>query len=137
MSPTRPLCLALLSALLMGRAWAGGNQESALPAALFQAEAAAPEGAKTPGQEYDALFSDILKTLPAGQRAQVDSAEAAKADKEKPKPDPDAAREAARAKREKALGELPPEVKARVDKALTDLEIRRKEKAAELKELAP
>ena len=124
MKPTRSFRLALMTALLMGRVWADGNQEPAAPPA--------PAAAK---QEYDALFSDILKSLPAGQRAQVDSAQAAKS-KDKPV-DPAAAREAAKAKREKALGELPPEVKARVDKAITDLENRRKEKAAELKELGP
>lgn len=132
MKATLPFHLVLSMALLTGWAWADGNSAPVPPSEIGEPQPTAPH------QEYDALFSDILKALPSAQRAQVDSAQGAKTkEKDIPKTDPAAAREAAKAKREKALGELPPEVKARVDKAITELDNRRKEKAAELKELGP
>lgn len=128
MKPSLPFKPALFAALLMGGAWADGNQEPVAPPA---------PAAAAPQQTYDALYSDILQSLPAGQRAQVDSAQGAKDKQEKDKPDPEAAKAAAEAKRAKVLSELPPEVKSRVDKAIKELDKRRTEKAAELKELRP
>jgi len=94
--------------------------------------------AATAKQDYDAIFSDILKSLPQDKRALVDSAHGAKGNAAVPAPgpvDPDAARKAGEAKRSQALQALPPEVKARVDKAISDLDNRRKQKQAEFKEL--
>jgi cell pole-organizing protein PopZ len=133
---TAPLPL-LLAALLAGEAWSGGGAEPAKPAA---GEAGAPSAR----QDYDAIFSDILKSLPQEKRALVDSARDAKGNGNAAKADPkgppteeekEKAREEAKAKRSKALEALPADVKARVDKAITDLDNRRKEKQAEFKEL--
>ncbi len=100
--------------------------------------AATETHAATAKQDYDAIFSDILKSLPQDKRALVDSAHGAKGNAAVPAPgpvDPDAARKAGEAKRSQALQALPPEVKARVDKAISDLDNRRKQKQAEFKEL--
>jgi hypothetical protein len=88
---------------------------------------------------YDALYSDIIRTMPQEGKSKVDSARGKDANG-KPKQDvtprsPDDLKKEAFEKRKKELDELPPEVKARVDKVLSDLDNRRKEKQAEFKEL--
>jgi hypothetical protein len=130
----------LIASLLAGRSWSGGPEASSPPAA------GEPQ-ASSAKREYDAIFSDILTSLPQEKRALVDSAHGAKgnpvataasADPGKGKPteaEKDKARKEAEAKRSQALQTLPPEVKARVDKAISDLDNRRKEKQAEFKEL--
>jgi hypothetical protein len=123
---------ALMALLLSIPVWADGKPEAAPPAA--EAKAAAAPAAR---EEYDALFSQILKGLPQDKKALVDSAQGAKAKSgETPMAaDPQALKDAAAAKRSQALKDLPPDVKARVDKAITDLDNRRKAKEAEFKEL--
>ncbi len=87
---------------------------------------------------YDDLYSEILKTLPQDGKAKVDSARrldrspsvqqhAVGAGQGR---DPEALQ-----KHNRDLQELPPAVKARVDKVLTELDSRRKEKEMEFKEL--
>jgi len=88
---------------------------------------------------YDALYSDILNTLPQDGRSKIDSARGRAASPQArpaavPLPSAEAGKEALE-KRKKDLEDLSPEVKARVDKALKDLDKRRKEKKAEFKEL--
>jgi len=121
------------AALLTAKTWADDAvaQTQAKPAATETHAASAK-------QSYDAIFSDILKSLPQDKRALVDSAHGAKGNAAAPATgpaDPDAARKAGEAKRSQALQALPPEVKARVDKAISDLDNRRKQKQAEFKEL--
>jgi hypothetical protein len=131
MNPRFPLYLALAAALLLGKARAEDSQPA-------KATGAPAPNAADPKQSYDALFTDILKTLPQEKRALVDSAHGAKGKAVTPpaRPaDPEAAKKAAKEKRDKALQELPPEVKARVDKAIQDLDTRRMQREAELKEL--
>jgi hypothetical protein len=130
----------LITALLTGRSWSDGTEPPAQPATGESQASSAKQG-------YDAIFSDILKSLPQEKRALVDSAHGAKgkavpaaasADPGQGKPteeEKDKARKEAEAKRTQALQTLPPEIKARVDKAITDLDNRRKEKQAEFKEL--
>lgn len=131
MNPRTPLYLALAAALFLGKAQA----EDSKPAKDAGAPAAK---AADPKQTYDALFTDIVANLPQEKRALVDSAHGAKGKAVTPpaRPaDPEAAKQAAKEKRDKALQELPPEVKARVDKAINELDTRRKEREAELKDL--
>jgi hypothetical protein len=129
------IALLILSsaALSTGKAWAddAGAQPPPKPAAT-------ETPAATAKQSYDAIFSDILKSLPQDKRALVDSAHGTKGNAAVPAPgpvDPDEARKKGEAKRSQALQALPPEVKARVDKAISDLDNRRKQKQAEFKEL--
>ena len=140
MKPTATHHPMLIAALLAGRAWCGQGAEAPAKAATGGNQASSAK------QDYDAIFSDILKSLPQEKRALVDSAHGAKgnaaaavpADPGQGKPsdeEKDKARKAAEAKRSQALQALPPEVKARVDKAISDLDNRRKEKQAEFKEL--
>lgn len=133
-----PLLPMLIAALLAGRAFGDGAEPPAKPAT-------GETQASSAKQDYDAIFSDILKSLPQEKRALVDSAHGAKGNAAAASANPgqgkpseeekDKARKAAEAKRSQALQALPPEVKARVDKAITDLDNRRKEKQAEFKEL--
>ncbi|MEO6097833.1 MAG: hypothetical protein ABIW76_20125 [Fibrobacteria bacterium] len=88
---------------------------------------------------YDALYSDILMSLPRDGKLKVDSA---KYHEPKAKPaqsaNPltvDELKNNAAEKRKKEMDELSPEVKGRVDKILSDLDNRRKEKQTEFKEL--
>jgi hypothetical protein len=140
MKPNATLLPMLIAALLAGRAWCGEGAEAPAKTATGGNQASSAK------QDYDAIFSDILKSLPQEKRALVDSAHAKgnsasasdPADPGKGQPteeEKDKARKDAAAKRSKALEALPPEVKARVDKAISDLDNRRKEKQAELKEL--
>ncbi len=101
------------------------------------AEAAKPDAANR--KTYDNLYSEILKTLPQDGKAKVDSAHGAEAKAKgqqavKPKTPEDIQKTIAD-KRNQEMEALPPAVKARVDKALSDLDNRRKEKALEFKEL--
>ena len=121
-----------------------GSDAGAQPAAK---PATGENQASSEKQSYDAIFSEILKALPQEKRALLDSAHGAKgnaamaagpADAGKGKPteeEKDKARKDAQEKRTQALQTLPPDVKARVDKAISDLDNRRKEKQAEFKEL--
>lgn len=104
-------------------------------------EAAAPEAPavqSAPAKSYDELFGEILQNLPEKNRAKVDSARAAgktgpsapALPEAKGQPDPTLFE-----KREKALEKLSPDVKARVEKAIKDLENRRKDRELEFKEL--
>lgn len=131
------LILLAFATLLTGGTWAddvgaAGARQAPKPAATDTHPASSAK------QNYDAIFSDILKSLPQDKRALVDSAHGAKGNAAVPAPGPadsDAARKAGEAKRSQALQALPPEVKARVDKAISDLDNRRKQKQAEFKEL--
>ncbi|MEO7423985.1 MAG: hypothetical protein ABI036_02295 [Fibrobacteria bacterium] len=100
---------------------------------------AQPGEASANRKAYDALYTDILKTLPQEGKSKVDSARGrdAKAELKQPKTTLSAeeVKKDALEKRKKELDELPPEVKARVDKVLSDLDNRRKEKQTEFKEL--
>jgi hypothetical protein len=137
--PTALLPL-LIATLLAGTSWSEGAEPPAQPAA-------GESQASSAKQNYDAIFSDILKSLPQEKRALVDSAHGAKgsavaaavqAEPAKGRPteeEKEKARKDAEAKRSQALQALPPEVKARVDKAISDLDNRRREKQAEFKEL--
>lgn len=131
---------ALISLLLAGLACAqdkapernGGSQPKAETPSVDPASAANRKA-------YDALYSDILKTLPPDGRTKIDSARGhAVSPQTKPSavalPSEETRKEALE-KRKKDLEDLSPEVKARVDKALKDLDKRRKEKKAEFKEL--
>lgn len=99
----------------------------------------AEEKAAANRKAYDALYSDIVKNLPQEGKIKVDSAHGREA-KNLPeqagniKTREDLKRDVVE-KRKKELSELPPEVKARVDKVLSNLDNRRKEKQAEFKEL--
>jgi hypothetical protein len=125
------------AALVAARSWADGAAAEPARKPAASGSQAAPAKPASPKQDYDAIFSDILKSLPQDKRALVDSAHGAKGNAAPAAgpADPDAARKAGEAKRSQALQTLPPEVKARVDKAITDLDNRRKQKQAEFKEL--
>lgn len=90
-------------------------------------------------EAYDALYSDIIRTLPQEGKSKVDSARVRERKPEsgpgKPAPDPEELKRNALEKRKRELDDLPPDVKARVDKALSDLDSRRREKQTEFKEL--
>jgi hypothetical protein len=134
-----PLFIAALLGGTTGRTWAddAGALATPKPAKPVTAESHPSADKATDKQNYDAIFSDILKSLPQEKRALVDSAHGAKgnaAPAARPA-DSEAARKAGEAKRSQALQALPPEVKARVDKAISDLDNRRKQKQAEFKEL--
>jgi hypothetical protein len=100
-----------------------------------QTKAEAPAKLKA----YDALYSDIIRTLPQEGKSKVDSARGRErrpeTNPDKRKPDPEEIKREALEKRKKELDDLPPDVKARVDKVLSDLDSRRREKQTEFKEL--
>ena len=136
-----PLLALLIATLLTGRSWSDGGAVPPANPATGESQASSAQ------QKYDAIFSDILKSLPQEKRALVDSAHGAKgnavsaagtANPGQGKPteeEKDKARKEGEAKRSQALQGLPPDIKARVDKAITDIDNRRKQKQAELKEL--
>ncbi len=114
----------------------GSAAEDSSPKSLPKAEAPAKREA------YDALYSDIIRTLPQEGKSKVDSArgrerkpETKQGKQGKQAPDPEEIKREALDKRKRELDELPPDVKARVDKALSDLDSRRREKQTEFKEL--
>ena len=131
----------LMIIALAACAWADGAP--ATPASVAPAAAVMdkekPSAPAANRKAYDDLYSEILKTLPQDGKAKVDSAR-----RQDRKPvaqktngpgvgqgrDPDAMQ-----KHNRDLQELPPAVKARVDKVLTELDSRRKEKETEFKEL--
>jgi hypothetical protein len=132
------LILAAAAALPAGRAWADDAANPSAPAEAAKTGTPPADAAKAgsaPG--YDALFSEILKALPQEKRALVDSARGAQGNGVPPAGAATAeeARKAAADKRSRAMQSLPPEIKARVDKAISDLDARRKEKQAEFKDL--
>lgn len=133
---------AIISLFLAGIACAGDKAQVRKDAAPPKAEAAPANPASAENRKaYEALYSDILKTLPQDGRSKIDSARGHSASPQaKPdaaKPAPEERKKEAFEKHKKNLDDLSPEVKARVDKALKDLEKRRKEKKAEFKELKP
>ena len=136
-----PLFIAALLAGLIGRTRAddaGAQGAGAQPPAKPVTTESHPSADKAADKRnYDAIFSDILNSLPQDKRALVDSAHGAKGNAVPATgpADPEAARKAGETKRSQALQALPPEVKARVDKAISDLDNRRKQKQAEFKEL--
>jgi hypothetical protein len=116
--------------------WAGENAADRDGPAASKA----PAETTSPNRKaYDALYSDILKTLPQEGKSKVDSArgkETAAASKQAGAARTlDEIKKDALEKRKKELDELPPDVKARVDKVMSDLDNRRKEKQTEFKEL--
>lgn len=123
-------CLLALGTVLLAANDARCADQQAAP----ETSVAPTERAKT----YDELFGEILQNLPEKNRAKVDSARAnGKTPPETPavtetKGPPD---HAMVEKREKALEKLSPDVKARVEKAIKDLENRRKDRDLEFKEL--
>ncbi|HKP94162.1 MAG TPA: hypothetical protein VJ385_00255 [Fibrobacteria bacterium] len=121
--------------VLAGFAWAEDNAARDLPAPSKESTEAASPSRKA----YDALFFDILKALPQEGKSKVDSARGRERDAAaKPSGDarsPEDLRKDAIERRKKNLEELPPDVKARVDKVLSGLDNRRKEKQTEFKEL--
>jgi hypothetical protein len=139
-----PIYNILFAATLLGAAWADDkadknakNENDAKPAA---ATSAGQAQAASNRKAYDELYSEILNTLPQNGKAKVDSA---RHHDEKPAAKPataaaskEPAKEALE-KQKRELEELPPVVKARVDKVLSDLETRRKEKELEFRELKP
>jgi hypothetical protein len=131
---------ALIALLLSGFACAQDKAPDRGAAAQPNAEAPqADPGSAANRKAYDALYSDILKTLPQEGRSKLDSARGRTARPQAapaavPLPSQEVSKEALE-RRKKDLEDLSPEVKARVDKALKDLEKRRKEKKAEFKEL--
>lgn len=87
---------------------------------------------------YEDLFSEIMGTLPREGLDKVDSARGSGPAKATPTARPATPEELARRLKERRdfeLGELPPAVKDRVDRVLSDLQDRRNEKALEFKEL--
>ena len=88
---------------------------------------------------YDALYSDIFKALPQDGKLKVDSARGRDPKTESPQASStltlEELKKNALEKRKRERDELSPEVKARVDKVLSGLDNRRKEKQAEFKEL--
>ena len=77
-------------------------------------------------EAYDALYSDIIRTLPQEGKSKVDSARGRERKPEskpgKQAPDPEELKRNALEKRKREMDDLPPDVKARVDKALSDLD---------------
>ncbi len=92
-------------------------------------------------KSYDELYADILSNLPKDAKAKVDSAQSGgsqKGDSKKAKvKTAEELRKLATEKRSHEMKELPTAVKARVDKVLSDLDTRRKEKVLEFKEINP
>lgn len=85
---------------------------------------------------YDALYSDIIEALPLDGKVKVDSARVQSGPgKVKPADPQEKSAKSMEEKRNRALEELPPAVKARVDKVISDLDTRRREKDSEFKEL--
>jgi hypothetical protein len=127
----------LLSCLVLVRfAAAQDKPVAAESASQSKAKAAEPSANR---KAYDALYSDIIKTLPQDGKSKIDSARGREA-----KPDSkqsgksrsaEELKKEAFEKRKRELEDLPPEVKARVDKVMSDLDNRRKDKQAEFKEL--
>ena len=121
----------MLSALAAAQDGAAAGDSS--PKSQPKAEAPAKREA------YDALYSDIIRTLPQDGKSKVDSARGRERKPEtkpgKQIPDPEELKRDALEKRKRELDDLPPDVKARVDKALSDLDSRRREKQTEFKEL--
>ena len=121
----------MLSALAAAQDGAAAGDSS--PKSQPKAEAPAKREA------YDALYSDIIRTLPQDGKSKVDSARGRERKPEtkpgKQIPDPEELKRDAVEKRKRELDDLPPDVKARVDKALSDLDSRRREKQTEFKEL--
>jgi hypothetical protein len=130
----------VMKTLLAGLLWSGlaaaqegAAAEDSSPKSQPKAEAPAKREA------YDALYSDIIRSLPQEGKSKVDSARGRERKPEskpgKQVPDPEELKRNALEKRKRELDELPPDVKARVDKALSDLDSRRREKQTEFKEL--
>jgi hypothetical protein len=123
-------CLALVGLSL------AGEKGAEVSAAAKEKAAAAVANRKA----YDALYSDIIRTLPQEGLQKVDSARGSdgKAEAGKSAGHAKAAKDAkkkASEKRNKELDQLPSDVKDRVDKAMSHLEKRKKEKKSEFKEL--
>lgn len=121
--------LALISAAATADAVAGDT-------GIEDGKAAAPSHRKA----YDALFSDIIKGLPGEGLSKVDSARGGNdkrvADHSTKAASVDELKKDAVEKRKKEMEELSPEVKARVDKVLSGLDNRRREKQVEFKEIS-
>jgi hypothetical protein len=112
-----------------------------------QDKSAVPDIPSRPGEKveaksanrkaYDALYSDIIKTLPRDGKAKVDSARGldAKPERTEVPRSPEDGKKKAHGNHKKELDELPPDVKARVDKVLIDLDTKKKVKKTEFKEL--
>lgn len=137
--------LAGLMALGLAAAQEGSPAGDSSPKSAPKAEAPAghePGNDPKRGPEraaYDALYSEIVRALPQEGKSKVDSARGGERKPEsrpgKQAPDPEELKRDALEKRKRELEDLPPDVKARVDKALSDLESRRREKRTEFKEL--
>lgn len=135
------LKLILPGLLLVGQAMAQdipANRAAAKPSAAEpEASQADPKAANR--KAYEALYSDIIQALPDEGRSKVDSARGRVGQENPGQPAdiriPEEAKRAAVEKRKRELDQLPPEVRARVDKALSDLDTRRMEKQTEFKEL--
>lgn len=125
-------CLVALGTALLAASAVPADETPRAPAAREEKADVAP------ARGYDEIFGEILQNLPEKSRAKVDSARAkAEGPAAAPAgpaagnlPDPER-----KGSREKALEKLAPEVKARVEKAIRDLETKRRERALEFKEL--
>lgn len=131
--------LCLLAALVLTSVPHASGSEPTPPASPDpDASSAAPPS--TSGPSYDALFSEILQTLPERSRAKVDSARA-RAGEAAPRkeaaeiPSREAVEGRSASKRGDALQKLPPEVKERVEKAIKTSENRQTDRMLEFKEL--
>ena len=131
---------AVMKSLLAGLMWTGlaiAQEGSAAGDTSPKNQPKADAPAKR--EAYDALYSDIIRTLPQEGKSKVDSARVRERKPEskpgKEAPDPEELKRNALEKRKRELDELPADVKARVDKALSDLDSRRREKQTEFKEL--
>ncbi len=125
-------CPAAVGAALLAAASVFGGEPSRVPdSPAVQAESA-------PSRGYDEIYGEILQNLSGQSRAKVDSA---RTKAESPAKVPEEAAAAKRTeperggKREKALEKLAPEVKARVEKAIRDMETKRRERELEFREL--
>lgn len=132
--------VTVMKTLLAGLLWSGLAAAQDGSAAGDTSPKSQPKAeAPAKREAYDALYSDIIRTLPQEGKSKVDSARGRERKPETKSgnqaPDPGEIKREALEKRKRELDELPPDVKARVDKALSDLDSRRREKQTEFKEL--
>lgn len=127
-------CLVAVGTALLAASSVFGGEPSREP------DSPAVQAASTPARGYDEIYGEILQNLPEQSRAKVDSART-KAESPATVPVEAEAEAGKRAepervvKREKALEKLAPEVKARVEKAIRDMETKRREREMEFREL--
>ena len=89
------------------------------------------------GKRLDLLFDQIMRTLPEGARSKVDSAATVKVDRRSTVPAtaaPDKLNAGDAAQPRERLNDLPDELKAQVERAISDMEQRKEERKAQFRE---